>query len=158
MKGRDSNHLEKQVERRIWRERNWRKRHDRVRNLAIVIILLSFLVFIVAPFFTSCSPVGVAIWNTWDYAIQKTDDATRYETIKKVEDSCRAMISSYESDRLVYEQYRDSDNEEKQSWAEQAKMRANKTAATYNNYVLENNFVWSGNVPDDIRRELAYLE
>ncbi len=102
-------------------------------------------------------------FNTWffnrvDYIDQKIDDATRYETIKKVEDSCRAMISSYESDRLVYEQYRDSDNEEKQSWAEQAKMRANKTAATYNNYVLENNFVWSGNVPDDIRRELAYLE
>ena len=102
-------------------------------------------------------------FNTWffnrvDYIDQKIDDATRYETIKKVEDSCRAMISSYESDRLVYEQYRDSDNEEKQSWAEQAKMRANKTAATYNNYVLENSFVWSGNVPDDIRRELAYLE
>ena len=102
-------------------------------------------------------------FNTWffnrvDYIAQKIDDATRYETIKKVEDSCRAMISSYESDRLVYEQYRDSDNEEKQSWAEQAKMRANKTAATYNNYVLENSFVWSGNVPDDIRHELAYLK
>lgn len=102
-------------------------------------------------------------FNTWfynrvDYIDQKIDDATRYETIKKVEDSCRAMISSYESDRLVYEQYRDSDNGEKQSWAEQAKMRANKTAATYNNYVLENNFVWSGNVPDDIRRELEYLK
>lgn len=102
-------------------------------------------------------------FNTWffnrtDYIGQKIDDATRYETIKKVEDSCRAMISSYESDRLVYEQYRDSDNAEKQSWAEQAKMRANKTAATYNNYVLENSFVWSGNVPDDIRRELEYLK
>lgn len=102
-------------------------------------------------------------FNTWffnrvDYVEQKIDDATRYETIKKVEDSCRAMISSYESDRLVYEQYRDSDNEEKQSWAEQAKMRANKTAATYNNYVLENTFVWSGNVPDDIRSELEYLQ
>jgi hypothetical protein len=102
-------------------------------------------------------------FNTWffnrvDYIDQKIDDATRYETIKKVEDSCRAMISSYESDRLVYEQYRDSDNAEKQSWAEQAKMRANKTAATYNNYVLENSFVWSGNVPDDIRRELEYLK
>lgn len=102
-------------------------------------------------------------FNTWffnrvDYVEQKIDDATRYETIKKVEDSCQAMISSYESDRLVYEQYRDSDNEEKQSWAEQAKMRANKTAATYNNYVLENTFVWSGNVPDDIRSELEYLQ
>lgn len=102
-------------------------------------------------------------FNTWffnrvDYIDQKIEDTTRYETIKKVEDSCRAMISSYESDCLVYEQYRDSGNEEKRSWAEQAKMRANKTAATYNNYVLENSFVWSGNVPEDIRNELEYLQ
>lgn len=97
-------------------------------------------------------------FNNVEYIGQKIDDATNYETIKKVEDSCRAMIASYESDRLVYEQYRDSDNAEKQSWAEQAKMRANKTAATYNSYVLENSFVWAENVPDDIRDELEYLQ
>ena len=49
-------------------------------------------------------------------------------------------------------------NEEKQSWAEQAKMRANRTASTYNNYILENSYVWSGNVPNDIDSELDYLE
>ena len=58
----------------------------------------------------------------------------------------------------IYEQYKDSDNEEKQGWAEQAKMRANKTASTYNNYILENNYVWSGNVPSDICGKLPYLE
>lgn len=130
---------------------------QRAKVIAKVILALWALLFVISVF-VSCSPAGVAIWNTWDYAIQKTDDVTRYKTIKKVEDSCRAMIASYESDRLVYEQYRDSDNEEKQSWAEQAKMRANKTAATYNNYVLENTFVWAGNVPDDIRSELEYLQ
>lgn len=97
-------------------------------------------------------------FNKAEYIDQKIDDATNYETIKKVEDSCRAMIASYESDRLVYQQYRESDNAEKRSWAEQAKMRANKTAATYNNYVLENSFVWAENVPDDIRDELEYLQ
>jgi hypothetical protein len=114
--------------------------------------------------------IGLTVWgvlggwfNTWfgnrvEFIDRKIDDATNYETIKKVEDTCRAMISSYESDRLTYEQYRDSDNEEKQSWAEQAKMRANKTAATYNNYILENSFVWSGNVPADIENELDYVE
>lgn len=96
--------------------------------------------------------------NRVDFIDRKIDDATNYETIKKVEDTCRSMIASYESDRLTYEQYRDSDNEEKQSWAEQAKMRANKTAATYNNYILENSFVWSGNVPADIADELSYIE
>lgn len=119
-------------------------------SILLAVVLIAGGVF--GGWFNTC------FFNRVDYIDQKIDDATRYETIKKVEDSCRAMISSYESDRLVYEQYRDSDNEEKQSWSEQAKMRANKTAATYNNYVLENNFVWSGNVPDDIRRELAYLE
>ena len=109
--------------------------------------------------------VGViAGWfDTWfsnkvDFIDQKIDDATNYETIKKVEDTCRAMIASYESDRLTYEQYKDSENEEKQSWAEQAKMRANKTASTYNNYILENSFVWQGNVPKDIQSKLEYIQ
>lgn len=96
--------------------------------------------------------------NKVEYIDQKIDDATNYETLKKVEDTCRAMQASYESDRLTYEQYKDSENEEKQGWAEQAKMRANKTAATYNNYVLENSFVWQDNVPSDIAIKLAYLE
>ena len=100
------------------------------------------------------------IWfgNKVDFVGQKIDDSTSYETIKKVEDTCRSMISSYESDKLTWMQYKDSDSEEKQSWAEQAKMRANKTASTYNNYILKNSFVWEGNVPKDISLELVVLE
>lgn len=101
---------------------------------------------------------GTWFGNKVEFIDRKIDDATSYETLKKVEDTCRSMIASYESDKLTYEQYRDSDNEEKQSWAEQAKMRANKTAASYNNYILENSFVWSGNVPADIADELKYIE
>lgn len=102
-------------------------------------------------------------FDTWfsnkvEYIDQKIDDVTNYDTIKKVEDTCRAMISSYEADKLTYEQYKSSDNEEKQSWAEQAKMRANKTAATYNNYLLENSFVWKDNIPVDIKDRLDYLQ
>ena len=96
--------------------------------------------------------------NKVEYIDRKIDDATSYDTLKKVEDTCRAMQASYESDRLTWEQYRDSDNEEKQSWAEQAKMRANQTAATYNNYILENSFVWQGGVPSDIAGKLEYLK
>lgn len=95
--------------------------------------------------------------NEYAYSIQKVDDATRYRTRKSVEDSCRAMIASYTSDKLIYEQYSTSDNEEKQSWGEQARIRANKTAAAYNEYVLKNSFVWDGNVPDDIKDELPYI-
>ena len=116
-----------------------------------VLFLIVLMVFI-------ATPMGRAAWNNWFFKVQKVDDVTNYSTIKKVEDTCRAMIASYEADKLSYEQYRDSDNEEKQSWAEQAKMRANKTAATYNNYMLKNSFVWEDNIPKDIKRELAYIE
>lgn len=104
------------------------------------------------------TPAGRAQWNSWWHKVQEADDQTRYETRKKVEDTCRTMITSYESDKRVYEQYKDSDNEEKQSWAEQAKMRANKTAAEYNNYILKNNYVWQDNVPADIFMTLQYIE
>lgn len=42
-------------------------------------------------------------------------------------------------------------------WAAQAKMRANRTASTYNNYILENKYVWRDNVSNDIYMELPYL-
>lgn len=125
--------------------------------LTIILIVALVLIFVIAPIFFGATPIGKAMWNNWFHAVQKADDATNYNTLKKVEDTCRAMIASYEADRLTYEQYKDSDNEEKQSWAEQAKMRANKTASTYNNYILENEYVWAGNVPSDIRGRLDYI-
>ena len=91
-------------------------------------------------------------------AVQIVDDQTRYETLKKVEDTCRAMISSYESDVLIWNQYKDSENETERIWAAQAKMRANKTASSYNNYILQNNFVWKNNIPEDIRTILDIIE
>ena len=101
--------------------------------------------------------------NTWfdnqvDYIDQKIDDATNYETRKEVEDSCRAMVASYEADKLTWEQYKDAESSEQRSWADQAKMRANRTASNYNNYILKNSYVWSGNIPDDILSELAPIE
>ena len=91
-------------------------------------------------------------------AVQIVDDQTRYETLKKVEDTCRAMISSYESDVLTWNQYKDSESESERTWAAQAKMRANKTASSYNNYILQNNFVWKDNIPEDIRTTLDIIE
>ena len=125
-----------------------------MKTLAIILATL----MVVGVFYFSVTPAGVAAWNNWWYGVQKADDATNYETLKKVEDTCRAMIASYNADKLTYEQYKDSDNEEKQSWAEQAKMRANKTATTYNNYILKNNYVWKGNVPSDIYMKLDIIE
>ena len=124
--------------------------------------MLGSLILIIAiiglPIFFGATPTGKAMWNNWFHEVQKVDDATRYETRKKVEDTCRAMIASYNTDKLTYEQYKDSDNDEKQSWAEQAKMRANKTASTYNNYILKNKYIWGGNIPNDIDYQLKYIE
>lgn len=119
---------------------------------AIVAVCIGLLLFFAA------NPFGVMAWNSWFGLVQKADNATNYETLKQVEDTCRSMIASYEADRLTYEQYKNSEDDEQQSWAEQAKMRANRTASTYNNYILENSYVWSGNVPNDIDSELDYLE
>jgi len=120
-------------------------------------VLFCVLLVLALLFFTH-TPTGRSVWNKYEYTMQKIDDATKYETRKQVEDSCRAMISSYTADKLTYEQYKDIFGAEQRIWAEQAKMRANKTAATYNEYVLKNSYVWEGNVPADIRQSLAYLE
>lgn len=125
-------------------------------TLKIMGIILLVILLIVAALIVT--PALRAAGNVYDYGIHKIDDATKYETRKEVEDSCRAMQASYEADKQTFLMYRDSDNEEKQGWAESAKLRANKTAATYNQFILKNSFVWAGNVPADIKAELPYLE
>lgn len=123
-----------------------------------IIAMVASCVLLIPIIYFGATPSGRRTWNNWWHDVQTADDDTRYETRKKVEDTCRSMIASYNSDKLVYQQYKDSDNPEKQSWAEQAKMRANKTASTYNNYILKNNHVWKNDVPSDIYSTLAYLE
>lgn len=118
------------------------------------IILLLIIMTVIGTF---------AGWfNTWfsnkvEYVDKKIEDRTSYDTRKKVEDTCRSMIASYKTDKATYEMYKTSDNVEKQSWAEQAKMRANKTANSYNEYILKNNYVFEGNIPGDINQNLQLL-
>lgn len=121
------------------------------------LIFIPILVLMVV-LFLNVTPAGVEFRNEWIFGIKKVDEQTNYNALKKVEDTARAMQSSYTADKLTYDQYKVSDNEEKKSWAEQAKMRANKTAASYNRYILENTFLWKDGVPSDISNELAYLE
>ena len=123
------------------------KRNTLIIVAGVLALLLAFAI----------TPQGRAIWNKWFHKVQTIDDSTNYETIKHVEDTCRAMIASYKSDKLTYEQYKDSTDSEKISWAEQAKMRANKTATTYNEYILKNSYVWKGNIPKDIEEKLEVI-
>lgn len=129
-----------------------------MKKWQITVICIGLCLIVGLTIFFNATPSGKRVWNNWFHSVQKADDDTNYKTRKKVEDTCRSMIASYNADKLTYEQYKDSDNEEKQSWAEQAKMRANKTASSYNNYILKNSYVWKNNVPADIYLELQIIE
>lgn len=126
------------------------------KSTIVILSVLGALVVFLIIYFTAV-PSGRDLINKWQYGLEKVDEKT-YENQKEVEDTCRAMISSYTQDKLVYEQYKNSDVDEERSWANSAKIRANNTAATYNNYILKNSYVWQGNVPSDIYMTLAYLE
>ena len=125
-----------------------------MKYISIVLVIL----FIVGIFYFTMTPGGVASVNNWFHSVQKADDITNYETRKTVEDTCRATIVSYESDRLMWEQYKDSEDAEQRGWADAAKIRANKAALTYNEYFLKNSYVFNGNIPTDIWRELQIIE
>lgn len=114
-------------------------------------------IFILALIFFSAVPVGREMWNNYTHSLEKADEVD-YQTKKKVEDTARSMITSYESDKLMYEQYKDSEDEDKRDWAEAAKTRANNTASKYNNYILQNSYVWEDNVPADINFELEIIK
>ena len=126
-------------------------------KVGTIIVAIISVILIGAIIFFGLTPGGRSVWNSYTHSLEKADE-NQYETKKQVEDTARAMIASYKSDVATYEQYKDSDNEEKQSWAEQAKMRANRTANSYNEYILKNSYVWEDNIPSDIDCSLPIVE
>lgn len=126
-------------------------------KVGTIIVTLISVILIGAIIFFGFTPGGRSVWNSYTHSLEKADE-NQYETKKQVEDTARSMIASYKSDVATYEQYKESDNEEKQSWAEQAKMRANRTANSYNEYILKNSYVWEDNIPSDIDYSLPIVE
>ena len=126
--------------------------------IATVLISILVVILIGVLIYFTCTPSGVAAWNNWKHGLQEVDDKTNYETLKQVEDTCRAMITQYNSDKLTYLTYKESDKEFEQELATQAKIRANNTASEYNNYILKNKYVWKDAVPADIYMTLEYVE
>ena len=122
-----------------------------------IIVAIISVILIGAIIFFGFTPGGRSVWNSYTHSLEKADE-NQYETKKQVEDTARSMVASYKSDVATYEQYKESDNEEKQSWAEQAKMRANRTANSYNEYILKNSYVWEDNIPSDIDYSLPIVE
>lgn len=126
-------------------------------KVGTIIVTIISVILIGAIIFFGFTPGGRSVWNSYTHSLEKADE-NQYETKKQVEDTACSMIASYKSDVATYEQYKDSDNEEKQSWAEQAKMRANRTANSYNEYILKNSYVWEDNIPSDIDYSLPIVE
>lgn len=126
-------------------------------KVGTIIVTIISVILIGGIIFFGFTPGGRSVWNSYTHSLEKADE-NQYETKKQVEDTARAMIASYKSDVATYEQYKESDNEEKQSWAEQAKMRANRTANSYNEYILKNSYVWEDNIPSDIDYSLPIVE
>jgi len=128
------------------------------KNLGIVLASIVALFVVIFIVWIGFFPSGRAVFNNYQNRMQKIDDKTSYQQRKIVEDTCRAMISTYESDKITYELYKSSTSTEKQGWAEQAKLRANSTASTYNNYILQNTYIWKDNIPTDINIKLVLLK
>lgn len=119
------------------------------KKLGIAILVVALAVAI--------TPWGRSWWNSKMFEVQKADDATSYETKKEVEDTCRTYIVSYNQDINIYNGYKDSEDSAARAYAQQALIRANNTAIKYNEYILKNNYVFDGNIPEDIDEELPIL-
>ena len=128
-----------------------------MKKSTIIIITVIFTLAVGAAIFFTATPAGRAIITSYRHDLSKADE-NNYKNRRDVENTCRAYISSYNSDKLAYEQYKNSSDEYYQRLAESYKQRANQTAMTYNEYFLKNSYVWENNIPADICSELAILE
>lgn len=106
--------------------------------------------------FFGATPIGRQLITGYNYDMEKAGE-NNYENRRMVEEQCRAYIASYKADKLGYEQYKDSDSELERSWAQSYKQRANRTAATYNEFMTKNSYVFKDNLPWDIPASLPYL-
>ena len=121
----------------------------------IVISVVATILVLAFVFFTFV-PAGRVMWNNYTHSLEKADEVD-YETKKKVEDTARAMIANYNADVATYNAFKDSEVESEREYATQAKLRAIRTATSYNDYILKNSYVWEDNVPSDIAYSLETI-
>ena len=127
------------------------------RGLLIALAAVVALSSVGVGVFFGATPLGREIVTGYRHDLDKAGE-NDYENRRMVEEQCRAYIASYKADKLGYEQYKDSASELERSWAQAYKQRANRTAATYNEYMTKNSYVFKGNVPADLPASLPYLE
>jgi|GEM_PF-609516 len=130
------------------------KRGFHLVDAMIALAVMGVIAAVLIPTCVNMTKTGRGLWNNQMYGVQKVDDATRYSTLKDVEDTCRSMQASYKADVVTAAMYTKAGNAE---WAHQVAIRANRTATSYNEFVLKNSFVWKGAVPEDIAAELKLV-
>ena len=123
----------------------------------IVLIVAASLTLTGVGIFFGATPLGRQLVTGYNYDMEKAGE-NNYANRKEVEEQCRTFIASYTADKLGYEQYKDSESELERSWAQSYKQRANRTAATYNEYMTKNSYVFKNNLPSDIPATLPYLD
>jgi len=123
-----------------------------MKNIIIVILVMALAVVLIV----FAAPIRGAI-NSWVFGIKKVDEVTDYGTLKNVEDTARSMQASYKADKQRYLQYKDSEDKDEKRWSNEARNKANSTAASYNEFILKNSYIWKAAMPPDIQMELPLI-
>lgn len=128
-------------------------------------VFVTFLLTLLIGFvlFVTFTPMGRAMMNEYGFMMERVDEEIDYDNRKMVEDTARSMIATHDAAFMEYETYRtfcekETYDENKCERALSARTSANKTASTYNNYMLKNKYLFKGNMPFDIFYELPFIE
>lgn len=119
---------------------------ETTKNVIIAFLALALLVMLIV-----FMPSVIRSCNKYEERNIEADYDTNWEKQKEIEDTLRSYIASYNADKITYETTSD------ETTREAAKIRANRTAATYNEYYLKNSHIWKDRVPDDIKSELPFI-
>lgn len=131
-------------------------------NIANKVLILASGILVLLIVFITVMGIVLSKSGVFDAFLGQTQKIamTQAKESKKtcVADTCRAMMTSYSIDKRMYINYSVSEDEDRRSWGEQARLRANATAAEYNEYMLKNSHVFEGAIPDDIANYLELLQ
>jgi len=123
-----------------------------------VLLIIFLLIMGVLTVWLVHTKSGVKANNEYEAGLKDTDYNTDYDSMRQIEETLRSYIASYEADKVIYETNCDLNTKESIALANAARSRANRTAATYNQFYLKNSYIWKDNIPADICAELEYLQ
>ena len=119
-------------------------------NKVFVLVVVFILVVIIGVVvYFGLIPSGIEKWNGFRYK-----DTITAEMKKEVENTCLSMIASWETDAQTYKENKGID----ETVANEARMSANKTAESYNDYILKNGYVFGETLPEGVYAVIEPIE